>query len=84
MFLHNTIGYDASFAPSRFRAAVDADACTGCGACTDRCSFGAISVAEIAVVDAQKCMGCGNCVKACPVEALSLEEVRPPEFIRKT
>lgn len=84
MFLHNAMGYDASFAPSRFRASVDADACTGCGACTDRCSFGAIGVGEIAVVDGQKCMGCGNCVRACPVDALSLEEVRPPEFIRRT
>lgn len=84
MFLHNTVGYDASFAPSRFRASVDADACIGCGACMDRCPFGAIGVDELALIDTEKCMGCGNCVKACPVDALSLDEVRPPEFIRRT
>jgi ferredoxin len=84
MFLHNRIGYDASFAPSRFRARVDADLCTGCSTCEDRCSFDAISIDDIAVIDSEKCMGCGNCVRACPVEAITLEEARPPEFIRRT
>jgi len=84
MFLHNQIGYDASFAPSRFRANVDVEICTGCGACEDRCSFDAISIDETAVIDPKKCMGCGNCVLACPVEAITLEEARPPEFIRRT
>jgi ferredoxin len=84
MFLHNQMGYDASFAPSRFRAIVDADLCTGCGACDERCSFDAISIDDTAAIDEKKCMGCGNCVLACPVGALSLTEARPPEFIRKT
>jgi len=84
MFLHNNIGYDASFAPSRFRAKVDADLCTGCGACEERCSFDAISIDETAMIDEKKCMGCGNCVLACPVQAITLEEARPPEFIRRT
>jgi ferredoxin len=84
MFLHNAIGYDASFAPSRFRARVNAGECTGCGACSERCSFHAISLEETAVVDERRCMGCGSCVLVCPVEAIGLEEVRPPEFIRRT
>jgi ferredoxin len=84
MFLHNQAGYDASFAPSRFRAKVDEDLCTGCGACEDRCAFDAIGIDQTASVDGTRCMGCGNCVLACPVEAITLEEVRPPEFIRRT
>jgi len=84
MFLHNQIGYDASLAPSRFRAKVNEGDCTGCGACADRCSFGAITIEDTAAIDEDTCMGCGNCVLACPVEAFTLEEVRPPEFIRRT
>ena len=84
MFLHNQVGYAASFAPSRFLAQVDAGNCTGCGACEDKCAFKAISVEDTAVIDHNKCMGCGNCVIACPVEAITLQEARPPEFIRRT
>lgn len=84
MFLHNQLGYDASFAPSRFRAKVDAQDCTGCGACEEKCSFSAISIKETAIIDPDKCMGCGNCVLACPADAITLEEARPPEFIRRT
>ena len=84
MFLYNKAGYDASFAPSRFRAQVDAGNCTGCGACEEKCAFKAISIEDTAVMDHRKCMGCGNCVIACPVESITLQETRPPEFIRRT
>lgn len=84
MFLHNQAGYDASFAPSRFLAQVDAGNCTGCGACEEKCAFKAIAIGDTAVIDNKKCMGCGNCVIACPVEAITLQEARPPEFIRRT
>jgi len=69
-------------APSRFLAKVDADACTGCEVCIDRCFFDAIHVEnEVSVIDAEKCMGCGVCAVTCPTEAISLEEVRPAEFV---
>jgi len=84
MFLHNQAGFDASFAPSRFLAQVDADTCTGCGTCEEKCAFNAITVGDTAVIDRNKCMGCGNCVIVCPVEAIALQEARPPEFIRRT
>jgi ferredoxin len=84
MFLHNRIGYASSFAPSRFRAHGDADLCTGCGVCEEKCAFQAITVDDIVRIDEEKCFGCGNCVKACPFDALTLKEVRPPEFIRRT
>lgn len=84
MFLHNSAGYDDSFAPSRFLAKVNENNCTGCSACEVRCAFRAIVMNETAVIDKNKCMGCGNCVLACPAEAITLEEARPPEFIRRT
>jgi ferredoxin len=70
--------------PSRFCATVDADLCSGCETCLDRCYFDAISMEgenNTARIDAEKCMGCGLCLVACPETALSLEEVRPADFI---
>jgi len=80
-------------ARSAFRAVVDADVCIACGACAERCPFGAISVEpghrnalgsrDVAVVDAGHCVGCGQCTLVCPVEAAnarrSISLVRRPE-----
>jgi ferredoxin len=67
-------GHRGAVAPSGFRARVDPDACTACGACIDRCQFGALSIAhEACVVAEPRCVGCGLCVESCPVGALSLE-----------
>ncbi len=68
--------------PSRFAARVDANLCTACEACLDRCFFGAVSMEEgTAKVDESKCMGCGLCQVACAVEAISLTEVRDKDFV---
>ena len=86
MFLHNKIGYTGSYAPSRYRAWLDAGLCMGdgCGICEAICSFGAISTDGEVFIDPDKCFGCGNCAHVCPVEAIALEEVRSPEFVRRT
>jgi len=70
-------------APSRFRAEVDADSCSACGDCEDRCWFNAIAVgdADAAEVDEEKCMGCGLCVEPCPEEAIAMAEAREPGYI---
>ncbi len=66
-------------APSRFRAGVDAEECTGCGSCEDICPVEAIAVNDdgIAAVTAETCIGCGLCATACPVDAIQLIEARP-------
>ena len=49
--------------------------CIGCGTCTERCFFKALTVNEEtnqAVVDPEKCIGCGVCTLACPQETLKL------------
>jgi len=78
------IGQGKFVVPSRFLAEVDADACTICETCLERCYFDAISMndeSDTAVIEAEKCMGCGLCLVTCPDEALSLKEVRPEEFV---
>jgi Fe-S-cluster-containing hydrogenase component 2/predicted transcriptional regulator len=69
-------------APSRFEAFVDADLCSGCETCTDRCFFDALSMKDdLAAVDPEKCLGCGACTVVCPTEALKLKEVRSADFV---
>jgi ferredoxin len=56
-------------------AEADADACTGCRLCVERCPFKALSVDRTtrrATVDRDKCYGCGVCRSACAYGALSL------------
>jgi len=71
-------GVPTAVARSDFRVAIDADRCTGCGACIRRCQFGTLSKdGDVAVADYARCVGCGVCVSACPVEAMAME--RRPE-----
>jgi Na+-translocating ferredoxin:NAD+ oxidoreductase subunit B len=75
--------------PSEFFATnhfsyVDADSCSGCGACVDICPMEALEVVDdISVVDLDRCIGCGVCVPACPADAIELKkkdkEKVPPE-----
>jgi electron transport complex protein RnfB len=71
-------GIPTAIAHSDFRAVVDAEECSGCGDCVERCQFGALSVPEeVCVVDYAHCVGCGLCAMVCPTDALCLE--RRPE-----
>jgi ferredoxin len=62
-------------AESAFVARFDEHACVGCGACVDRCTFGAFTLRQgekRALLDPGRCFGCGLCVGTCLGEALSL------------
>jgi electron transport complex protein RnfB len=74
------------FWSSNFHAAVDKDACQGCGICTERCQMGAVSVDSKnspAAVNRSLCIGCGLCVETCPSQAVHLESnaatLSPPD-----
>jgi len=60
---------------SNYYAAVDADACSACETCMDRCQMEAIKIGanDVAEVDRDRCIGCGLCVTTCPSEAMSLQ-----------
>jgi len=79
-----------AIAHSDFRAIVEADTCTGCGDCVERCQFGALSVPEdVSVVNYDRCVGCGLCASICPTDALHLErrpvgETPPPPMDLKS
>lgn len=59
--------------------------CTGCGACSNICPVGAITMKErngcfiFPEVEASKCVHCGACLKRCPLNNL-VHEYEPREF----
>jgi Pyruvate/2-oxoacid:ferredoxin oxidoreductase delta subunit len=71
-------------APSRYRARVEAQDCTGCELCIERCFFEALSMREkerVAQVEEASCMGCGVCQVICPTDAILMHATRPEEFV---
>ncbi|NBJ16213.1 MAG: electron transfer flavoprotein subunit alpha [Dehalobacter sp. 4CP] len=46
--------------------------CNGCGACVDRCPFGAIEIVAGIAKLKENCTGCGACGKACPNNAIEV------------
>ncbi len=63
----------AAMTKSNYYAKVDAEMCTGCESCLDRCQVNAIRVEDgTARVDKARCIGCGLCASACPAEAISI------------
>jgi formate hydrogenlyase subunit 6/NADH:ubiquinone oxidoreductase subunit I/predicted transcriptional regulator len=70
-------------APSRFRAALDVDDCTGCALCVEACFFDAVSMDDddLAAINEENCMGCGLCQVVCPTDAISMEVARPEDFV---
>lgn len=79
-----TRGYPA-FRKGRSAAAVDAGKCLGpeaCGACLERCQFGARSAAAgVIECNREKCFGCGLCLATCRGKATRLERVKGRELI---
>jgi ferredoxin len=74
-------GSENSIARSDFYALVDADLCSGCEACLDRCAFNAMSMVDgVCEVDRIACYGCGLCISSCETDALSLIQKSPEEL----
>jgi len=73
---------------SNYVSRVDAEACTGCGVCVDRCPMEAIELGDqgTAVIDESLCIGCGVCTPSCDAEAVDLVlrgEVKAPPTLEE-
>lgn len=86
----NKIDKPALAINSSWYAEVDAETCTSCEICVDRCHMDAIRIDDTAVVDRDRCIGCGVCVPSCEFDAMQLktkpepERWTPPENIVET
>lgn len=55
------------------KAVIDPSQCSGCGACLDKCRFGAIALRHgRCEINEYACEGCGVCLYVCPEHAVSL------------
>jgi ferredoxin len=78
-------GIEDSVAYANYYAVIDADNCTACGTCIERCQVDAIvEEGGVSVVVREKCIGCGLCATGCPDQVPLLfrkseeETVHPP------
>ena len=63
----------AEYLQSNYQAVVDAELCSECGTCHDRCPMEALHPGDGATaVDLDRCIGCGLCVSTCPTDAVTL------------
>jgi len=73
-------GAPHAFVKANFIVSVDAEICSGCGTCIERCQFDALNIPEdISVVNPDLCIGCGVCVITCPESALELKSLKAEE-----
>ncbi len=87
--LYKSLGFlpqSAKYVNSYYYATIDADLCSGCGTCLERCQMAAIKQKDdILQVDLDRCIGCGLCVSTCPEEAIEFIEKdnteEPPQDI---
>ena len=84
----NELGTPRDYIKTDFVISVNADLCTGCETCLDRCQFGALSIPnDICEANTTRCIGCGVCAMVCPESALELirkdpaDKPPPPEDI---
>jgi 2-oxoacid:acceptor oxidoreductase delta subunit (pyruvate/2-ketoisovalerate family) len=61
---------------SGFQPVWDADLCTACETCIERCPMKALAMGEedVLQVNLDRCIGCGVCATGCPAEAIEMEE----------
>lgn len=54
---------------------LDADACVGCGMCTEVCPQGVLVLKnrKAEIIDRDGCMECGACAINCPTRALTVD-----------
>ena len=76
--------HPAELYATNYCAEVQAELCTGCETCVERCQLDARAMVDgVATVNLDRCIGCGNCVAICESNANQLrekeEESLPPK-----
>ncbi len=74
LLAYKRLGSTSLINPTNYIAAVEGEACSGCGICSGRCPVDAISIVDgKAAVNREVCLGCGVCTRFCPTGACRLQ-----------
>lgn len=70
----------AAYFSTNYLAEVDADLCSACAICEERCQMDAVRMADDhSVIDAARCIGCGLCISTCTTGAMRLGAKQSPK-----
>lgn len=73
-------GNPSVIARSNYYAVLNAETCSFCETCLERCQVEAISLEnEMAAIDPKRCIGCALCVSTCPTGSISIRRKGPEE-----
>ncbi len=82
---YKRLGYSSNIY-SNYEAKIDAEMCTGCGICAEKCPVDAIDMIQtseentLAQVNYDRCFGCGVCSRFCPSDAIVMERRKELNF----
>ncbi len=76
------LGKTHAYSQNHFFAVVNAESCTSCEICVERCPVGAIQMETTPVVDGTKCIGCGACASGCQEESIRMARRSEEEIAR--
>lgn len=78
----NDWGIEESIARANYFAVIDAEKCTACEICVERCQVNAMAMEDgAAQVNLERCIGCGLCVTGCPSDAAELRRKPDAEVV---
>jgi Pyruvate/2-oxoacid:ferredoxin oxidoreductase delta subunit len=66
---------------SNYYAVVDAETCTACETCFERCQVKAVQIeADVSVISKDRCIGCGLCASTCPTGSITMVQKQPKDM----
>ena len=66
---------------SNYYAAVDAETCTACETCVERCQVKAVQMeGDVSVIAKDRCIGCGLCASTCPTGSITMVQKQTEEM----
>jgi electron transport complex protein RnfB len=77
----NKYNNPAAIAHSNYYAEVDAESCTACETCLERCQVNAVRMEDdVSVIAKDGCIGCGLCASSCPTESITMVQKQPKDM----
>lgn len=77
----NKYNNPTAIAHSNYYAVVDADTCSACETCVERCQVTAVRMeGDVSIIERDRCIGCGLCASTCPTGSITMVQKRPEDM----